>query len=198
MDQPREPGDRKKTSSTELSGEFDMIVNEINDFIAILEERGHKCEDKQPPTRTQIKEAEDSELRRDRVEAVVEPEVRSDFKDTVIEPEISEDSEDSELSVSPRNTVIHLEDTEYFPTEQDSNEPIYESFDDVKENDYEAIKGPPLKVRAVATANLIPQKPAIKPKPKHLNKMMDSNAQTRRVKALHNFKGTNNDEVRMT
>ncbi|KAK3095863.1 hypothetical protein FSP39_020103 [Pinctada imbricata] len=196
MDKPKEHDTRQRTTSSELSGEFDLIVNEINDFIAILEERGQQFQNKEAEARLQSKSKEFEDRTASKSKEAELRTQKPEREDNALEAvDISEDSEDSELSISPRNTVIHIEDTDLFLTEQESSEPIYESFDDVKENDYEAIKGPPLKVKAVATANLIPQKPALKPKPKNLHKTMEPNQHTRRVKALHNFKGTNNDEL---
>ncbi|XP_061185567.1 rho guanine nucleotide exchange factor 7-like isoform X5 [Saccostrea echinata] len=153
---------KKKTRSQELSEDFDLIVNEINDFIAILEEQGHK------------------------------PSVPLPL-DTGQEV----DSETSSLSLSPRNTVIHIEDTDLFLQQQESSEPIYESFDEVHECPYESIQNVRPKPKAIATANLIPQayKPLPKPKPLNLRKMGEPGHPPKRVKAIHNFKGTNNDEL---
>lgn len=95
------------------------------------------------------------------------------------------------------------------------DEPIYESFQDVEENAYEPIGAarnvinvsetpptfiPTLAVTATATANLISPKPELKPKPKNLpiRKMVEplnQGQQPKRVKAIYNFKGTNNDEL---
>ncbi|XP_048744663.1 rho guanine nucleotide exchange factor 7-like isoform X2 [Ostrea edulis] len=159
---------RKKTRSQELSEDFDLIVNEINDFIAILEEQGHK------------------------------PSISLPLDTGHIEPEI--DSESSSLSVSPRNTVIHIEDTDLFLQQQENAEPIYESFDEVQECPYESIQNVRPKPKAIATANLIPQayKPIPKPKPLSLRKMGEPGHPPKRVKAIHNFKGKNNDELCLT
>jgi hypothetical protein len=54
----------EKTPSTDLSGDFDMIVNEINEFITILEERGQELEQQAEESRHQSQqttEEEDSE-----------------------------------------------------------------------------------------------------------------------------------------
>ena len=157
---------KKKTRSQELSEDFDVIVNEINDFIAILEEQGHKPSERLPLDTGQI------------------------------EPDF--DSESSSLSLSPRNTVIHIEDTDLFRQQQENSEPIYESFDEVQECPYESIQNVRPKPKAIATANLIPQayKPIPKPKPLNLRRMGEPGHPPKRVKAIHNFKGTNNDEVR--
>ncbi|XP_062602715.1 rho guanine nucleotide exchange factor 7-like isoform X4 [Saccostrea cucullata] len=153
---------KQKTRSQELSEDFDLIVNEINDFIAILEEQGHK------------------------------PSVPLPL-DTGQEV----DSETSSLSLSPRNTVIHIKDTDLYLQQQESSEPIYESFDEVHECPYESIQNVRPKPKAIATANLIPQayKPLPKPKPLNLRKMGEPGNPPKRVKAIHNFKGTNNDEL---
>lgn len=154
----------EKTPSTDLSGDFDMIVNEINEFITILEERGQELE----------QQAEES---------------RHQSQNTIEE----EDSEECDTTPfqSARNTIILVENNE---------EPIYETCNEELENPYEAI--PALKHLATATATSSAnnpgkgQKPELKPKPKNLLKMVEPNSQNpRRVKALHNFKGTNNDEV---
>ena len=154
----------EKTPSTDLSGDFDMIVNEINEFITILEERGQELE----------QQAEES---------------RHQSQNTIEE----EDSEECDTTPfqSARNTIILVENNE---------EPIYETCNEELENPYEAI--PALKHLATATATSSAnnpgkgQKPELKPKPKNLLKMVEPNSQDpRRVKALHNFKGTNNDEV---
>nr|XP_022339124.1 rho guanine nucleotide exchange factor 7-like isoform X6 [Crassostrea virginica] len=156
---------KKKTRSQELSEDFDVIVNEINDFIAILEEQGHKPSERLPLDTGQI------------------------------EPDF--DSESSSLSLSPRNTVIHIEDTDLFRQQQENSEPIYESFDEVQECPYESIQNVRPKPKAIATANLIPQayKPIPKPKPLNLRRMGEPGHPPKRVKAIHNFKGTNNDEL---
>lgn len=156
---------KKKTRSQELSEDFDLIVNEINDFIAILEEQGHKPSEPLPLDTGQI------------------------------EPDL--DSESSSLSLSPRNTVIHIEDTDLFLQHQENSEPIYESFDEVQECPYESIQNVRPKPKAIATANLIPQayKPIPKPKPLNLRRMGEPGNPPKRVKAIHNYKGTNNDEV---
>ncbi|XP_052703850.1 rho guanine nucleotide exchange factor 7-like isoform X4 [Crassostrea angulata] len=156
---------KKKTRSQELSEDFDLIVNEINDFIAILEEQGHKPSEPLPLDTGQI------------------------------EPDL--DSESSSLSLSPRNTVIHIEDTDLFLQHQENSEPIYESFDEVQECPYESIQNVRPKPKAIATANLIPQayKPIPKPKPLNLRRMGEPGNPPKRVKAIHNYKGTNNDEL---
>ncbi|XP_021380056.1 rho guanine nucleotide exchange factor 7-like isoform X5 [Mizuhopecten yessoensis] len=134
------------------------------------------------------------------------------------------ESEDSTPFVSPRNTIIRIEVDKPEPHE---DEPIYEEFQDVKENAYEAIKVARTHVTATATANLIPQakkpelppplnkkpdppppfnkkpelppplnkKPELKPKPQFIKMVEPNQQQPKRVKALHNFKGTNNDEL---
>ncbi|XP_060078737.1 rho guanine nucleotide exchange factor 7-like isoform X5 [Ylistrum balloti] len=134
------------------------------------------------------------------------------------------ESEDSTPFVSPRNTIIRV-DVDKPETLED--EPIYEEFQDVKENAYEAINVTRTHVTATATANLIPQakkpeppppltkkpqcpsplnkkpelppplnkKPELKPKPKFIKMVEPNQQQPKRVKALHNFKGTNNDEL---
>uniref|UniRef100_K1QVA2 Rho guanine nucleotide exchange factor 7 n=1 Tax=Magallana gigas TaxID=29159 RepID=K1QVA2_MAGGI len=159
---------KKKTRSQELSEDFDLIVNEINDFIAILEEQGHKPSEPLPLDTGQI------------------------------EPDL--DSESSSLSLSPRNTVIHIEDTDLFLQHQENSEPIYESFDEVQECPYESIQNVRPKPKAIATANLIPQayKPIPKPKPLNLRRMGEPGNPPKRVKAIHNYKGTNNDEISAT
>ena len=175
---------QSKTSSTELSADFDVIVNEINDFIAILEERGQQYEDE--ATFEQV------EFRSASRQLQAPP---GDHDDPHVVLSTSTESEDSTPFASPRNTVIHVE---VDPTPDRPEEPLYEEFKDVKENDYEAINVLQQKVRAVATAtaDLVPEarKPELKPKPKYL-KMGEPNQPTKRVKALHNFKGSNNDEV---
>ena len=157
----------EKTPSTDLSGDFDMIVNEINEFITILEERGQELE----------QQAEESRHRSQQTQQTTE----------------EEDSEECDTTPfqSARNTIILVENNE---------EPIYETCNEELENPYEAI--PALKHLATATATSSAnnpgksQKPELKPKPKNLLKMVEPNSQNpRRVKALHNFKGTNNDEV---
>lgn len=112
-----------------------------------------------------------------------------------IEPDL--DSESSSLSLSPRNTVIHIEDTDLFLQHQENSEPIYESFDEVQECPYESIQNVRPKPKAIATANLIPQayKPIPKPKPLNLRRMGEPGNPPKRVKAIHNYKGTNNDEL---
>lgn len=154
----------EKTPSTDLSGDFDMIVNEINEFITILEERGQELEQQAEESRHQSQQTTEEE-----------------------------DSEECDTTPfqSARNTIILVENNE---------EPIYETCNDELENPYEAI--PALKHLATATATSSThnsgkgQKPELKPKPKNLLKMVEPNSQNpRRVKALHNFKGTNNDEV---
>lgn len=112
-----------------------------------------------------------------------------------IEPDL--DSESSSLSLSPRNTVIHIEDTDHFLQHQENSEPIYESFDEVQECPYESIQNVRPKPKAIATANLIPQayKPIPKPKPLNLRRMGEPGHPPKRVKAIHNYKGTNNDEL---
>ncbi|XP_033760988.1 rho guanine nucleotide exchange factor 7-like isoform X3 [Pecten maximus] len=191
---------QKQTSSTELSDDFDVIVNEINDFIAILEERGQQREEEEKAAKQQA--------------------VCPTPGDNKPEGEAEEggvltgESEDSTPFVSPRNTIIRVEVDKQ---ETHEDEPIYEEFQDVKENAYEAINVTRTHVTATATANLIPQakkpepppplskkpepppplnkKPEIKPKPKFIKMVEPNQQQPKRVKALHNFKGTNNDEL---
>lgn len=154
----------KKTPSTDLSGDFDMIVNEINEFITILEERGQELEQQAEESRHQSQQTTEEE-----------------------------DGEECDTTPfqSARNTIILVENNE---------EPIYETCNEELENPYEAI--PALKHLATATATSSAnnpgkgQKPELKPKPKNLLKMVEPISQNpRRVKALHNFQGTNNDEV---
>lgn len=120
------------------------------------------------------------------------------------------ESEDSTPFVSPRNTIIRVDTCNPEPHE---DEPIYEEFQDVQENPYEAINVTRAHVTATATANLIPKKPEpppplkpeppyspnkkpeLKPKPKFIKMVEPNLQQPKRVKALHNFKGTNNDEL---
>lgn len=163
MEQDRE----EKTPSTDLSGDFDMIVNEINEFITILEVRGQELEQKQ---------AEENRLHSHQ------------------QGESDESEECDTPFQSARNTIILVENN------NDDDEPIYETCHEEQENPYEAI--PALKHLATATATSVPvplprgEKPEIKPKPKHLLKMVEPSTQNpKRMKALHNFKGTNNDEV---
>ncbi|XP_071164616.1 rho guanine nucleotide exchange factor 7-like isoform X16 [Mytilus edulis] len=153
----------EKTPSTDLSGDFDMIVNEINEFINILEVRGQELEQQQAEENRQQSQHQTE----------------------------SEESEECDTPPfqSARNTIILVENNE---------EPIYETCHNEQENPYEAI--PALAHLATVTASTSPaaksQKPELKPKPKHLLKMVEPSSQNpKRVKALHNFSGSNNDEL---
>lgn len=153
----------EKTPSTDLSGDFDMIVNEINEFINILEVRGQELEQQQAEENRQQSQHQTE----------------------------SEESEECDTPPfqSARNTIILVENNE---------EPIYETCHNEQENPYEAI--PALAHLATVTASTSSpaksQKPELKPKPKHLLKMVEPSSQNpKRVKALHNFSGSNNDEV---
>ncbi|CAG2227573.1 ARHGEF7 [Mytilus edulis] len=153
----------EKTPSTDLSGDFDMIVNEINEFINILEVRGQELEQQQAEENRQQSQQQTE----------------------------SEESEECDTPPfqSARNTIILVENNE---------EPIYETCHNEQENPYEAI--PALAHLATVTASTSPaaksQKPELKPKPKHLLKMVEPSSQNpKRVKALHNFSGSNNDEL---
>ncbi|KAJ8310257.1 hypothetical protein KUTeg_012122 [Tegillarca granosa] len=162
----------RKPTSTELPDDFDDIVNEINDFIADIEERAHNNE--------------------------------------IILGESEEFFSTPRITTPPRNSLVQF-------GEPVNDEPIYESFQDVEENAYEPIGAarnvinvsetpptfiPTVAVTATATANLISPKPELKPKPKNLpiRKMVEplnQGQQPKRVKAIYNFKGTNNDESEM-
>ncbi|XP_053404904.1 rho guanine nucleotide exchange factor 7-like [Mercenaria mercenaria] len=194
----------KNHPSTEFSDEFVDIVNEINDFISVLEVRQKELAASTPKSEPQ------GSLRGSRQGSIERLSALECYKTDSGAEFLSESS----LGDSRTNSKSDFRSDSQSNSRASSLSDLGKAFDEppsAVENHYEPIANIfPARVTATATATASvigpsstpPQcatppiaKPDLPPKPPGLLSMGEPGQAPRRVKALHNFKGTNNDEL---
>ncbi|KAL3846635.1 hypothetical protein ACJMK2_017608 [Sinanodonta woodiana] len=210
-----------KSPSTEFSDEIVNIVNEINDFVAVLEARQAEFAAGLPlrpleQSSSPLMTLEYLESRFDHSKTDSGADFQSDSRSESQSDSRSDSRSDQSKSDYHRDSLIDsggisfIDPVKSSEFDQDKFSCWERDSIEVEENHYEPIAnilpGYALctKVTATATATIIhPQKPVDSPtrkpspppKPPGLTKMVDPGQPPRRFQALHNFRATNNDEL---
>ncbi|WAR28682.1 ARHG6-like protein [Mya arenaria] len=196
-----------KSPSTEFSDEFVDIVNEINDFISVLEVRQKELAAGTPRSEPQGSPRQGSLERLSALELYKSDSGADYLSDSRTESSWGGDSRTNSKSLDFRSDSQSNSRASSF---SDYGKTLEDS-PNVVENHYEPIANIfPSRVTATATATAsivgtatpppaVSTPPLVRPdpppKPPGLLKMGDSGQAPRRVKALYNFKGANNDEA---
>ncbi|XP_052785273.1 rho guanine nucleotide exchange factor 7-like isoform X3 [Mya arenaria] len=196
-----------KSPSTEFSDEFVDIVNEINDFISVLEVRQKELAAGTPRSEPQGSPRQGSLERLSALELYKSDSGADYLSDSRTESSWGGDSRTNSKSLDFRSDSQSNSRASSF---SDYGKTLEDS-PNVVENHYEPIANIfPSRVTATATATAsivgtatpppaVSTPPLVRPdpppKPPGLLKMGDSGQAPRRVKALYNFKGANNDEL---
>ncbi|XP_052214529.1 rho guanine nucleotide exchange factor 7-like isoform X3 [Dreissena polymorpha] len=198
----RKPG--VKSPSTEFSDEFVDIVNEINDFISVLEVRQKELAAGTPRSECAGSPRQGSIERLSALDMYKGDSGAEYLSDSRTESSYGPDSRFN-------SKCLDFRSDSQSNSRASSLSDFGKAFDDAPcaiENHYEPIGNIFPRITATATASIIgpatpPQatptvKPDLPPKPPGLLKMGEPGQAPRRVKALYNFKGANNDELCFT
>lgn len=201
MENYKKPG-VKNHPSTEFSDEFVDIVNEINDFISVLEVRQKELAASSPKSEPQG--SRQGSIERLSALEYYKTDSGADFF-----------SESSLCGDSRTDSKSDFRSDSQSNSRASSMSDLGKAFDEppsVVENHYEPIANiftARVTATATATASVIGPsstpppstagpsvaKPDLPPKPPGLLSMGEPGQPPKRVKALYNFKGSNNDEV---
>ncbi|KAL4219928.1 Rho guanine nucleotide exchange factor 6 [Mactra antiquata] len=200
-----------KSPSTEFSDEFVDIVNEINDFISVLEVRQKELAAGTPKSEPQGSPRQGSIERLSALEYYKTDSGADFFSDSRTESSVGGDSRTNSKSDYRSDSPSNSRTSSVSDLGKAFEEPPT-----VVENHYEPIANIfPTRITATATATAsvigpsstpppvvcVPSplsKPDLPPKPPGLLSMGEPGQAPRRVKALYNFKGSNNDELCFT